>query len=161
MAKGISDIWYTLLAVKRSSTASDLTVKVKIAPGVLGRSRWMKSIHNLFDVLKSFYGSVVLVSIFCLPKISYFNVCAIKTPLNGYKQCRYFKSTWLLKVGWTHTGEVHAGLCPMWETPGWRRGKTEQWLKVCDELTSSPIPCLPVLLGRADGAGKERGVVGR
>ena len=62
----------------------------------------------------------------------------------------------LQPVGRTHPGEVHEGLSPVGGTPRWSRGQVRSpppeeegaAETTCDELTPTPIPHHPALLGQ-------------
>lgn len=71
-------------------------------------------------------------------------------------------------VGRTHTGKVHGELPMVGGTPHWSMGRTPlpeddtTAGTMCDELTVTPISCLPVSLGgRRQSPGRREGWSGR
>lgn len=67
-------------------------------------------------------------------------------------------------VGRTHIEEVCAELSPKGRIPHWSRGRIplpEQQQKQCDELTVTPISCLPELEEGQEGPEKDQAVGGK
>lgn len=68
----------------------------------------------------------------------------------------------VLPVGWIRIREVSGVLSPVGGTPHWSRGRTSGPVAgtMGDELTITPIPCLPALLVGEEVEPKKQGKLG-